>query len=187
MQRMYNLDKWSTLSGGDGLVFVNPKPRTVRLEVKSIEKSPLFVVEPDTGLVHFLALVEGRDTLEFSSNGAFQLTTQEGHVVDVYTADGDDVSMKVVDPQSFTKVVERRARNPELEIIASTMMRNMERRFEQQAYELEAMYARRAAAAELGTGDTGNALPEPAPTGSTPPPDASAGGDSGAEGSTDAP
>ena len=158
MQRMFNLDKWERLRMGEALDFTNDRPRTVTIEVNAPEKTALYVVQ-DGGEVFFLALVEGRDTLEFSSSGAFQLTV-EGSDCMIYTADGDDISMQAVDDVSFTKIVERRRRNPELEAIAATMSRNLERRMEQQAHEFATLFARRAEAL----------APVPAPPGVPPGP-----------------
>ena len=144
MQRLFNLDKWTALAEGSSLAFVNPRPRTVRLEVNAPVKSALYVADAD-GEVRFLALVEGRDTIEFNSTGSFNLTV-EGADVHVYTADGDDISAVVLAPRIFTKIAERRRRNPELERIAALMQANMERRLAIQANELRAELARREAA-----------------------------------------
>lgn len=146
MQKIFNIDKWTTLVEGTSIAYSNNRPRNVRLEVNAPQKSALYVVDQD-GEAHFLALVEGRDTIEFGTTGPFDLTVEGANVM-IYTADGDDISQKVVAPVIFTKIVERRRRNPELEYIAATMQRNMEKRLEQQAHELEQLFARRAAASE---------------------------------------
>lgn len=162
MQRMFNLDKWDRLAEGQSLKFINDRPRTVRLEVNAPVKSALYVVD-HTGEVHFLALVEGRDTIEFSSGGAFELTV-EGADVLVYTADGADISNKIVAPKIFTKIVERRRRNPELEYMAAVMQRNMERNLEKQWAEreqtlLRSIEARAPVAAPAGVPDGAPAAP----------------------------
>lgn len=182
MQRLFNIDKWQNLKEGDALAFSNPRPRNVRVEVNAPTKSSLYYVDPE-GEVIFLALVEGRDTIEFGSTGAFQLTV-EGAPVMVYTADGADISMKPVSHGSFTKIVERRRRNPELEQIAALMQRNMERRLEQQSAELEQLFTRRAAAfadAQRAS-QPSNVEPQPAPSGSgegAPPAPTSSNGENG--------
>lgn len=180
MQRMFNLNKWALLREEQALAFSNPRARNVRLEVNAPVKTALHVVTAD-GEVQFLALVEGRDTLEFGVSGKFSLTV-EGADVWVYTADGDDISAKVVEPKIFTKIVERRRRNPELEQIAALMQRNMERRLEQQSAELEQLFERRAAALaanSVGAGAAGNASAQPAPSGSGEAPPAGAPSDDG--------
>lgn len=143
MQRIFNIDKWTRLSEGQGLEFSNPRPRNVRVEVNAPSKAAIYCIDGD-GEAHFLALVEGRDTIEFGSTGAFTLSV-EGPDVMIYTADGADISSVVVAPVVFTKIIERRRRNPELEHIAAVMARNMERRLEQQADEIRRQFERREA------------------------------------------
>lgn len=171
MQRMFNLDKWERLKEGEGLEFSNPRPRNVRLEVNAPVRTALYVVDPE-GEVHFLALVEGRDTVEWGSSGAFQLTV-EGADVMVYTADGADIAQRVIAPVIFTKIAERRRRNPELEYIAHQMQLNMERRLEQQAGELEQLFIRRAALAAAQSVPVASG-PEPTTTDGAGSPDPSA-------------
>jgi hypothetical protein len=84
----------------------------------------------------------------------------------VYTADGDDISLQPTTEEAFVKVMERRARNPELEHIAYVMQQNMEKRLEQQAHEFERLFTRRLDAQALEAeraGYPGNAVPEPTP------------------------
>lgn len=135
MQRMFNLSKWQVLRKGEALQFVNPRPRNVRIEVNAPTASRLYIVTED-GDLQFLARVEGRDTIEFGTDGAFDLTTEDDEVA-VYTADGDDISMRVIAPVIFTKIANRRPRNPELEAIAARMAENMERRLAHTAAEFE--------------------------------------------------
>lgn len=155
MQRMFNLDKWTRLDKGKGLEFTNPRPRNVRLEVNSPVKAALHVID-EHGEDHFLALVEGRETVEFGTTGAFSLTSDAE--CNVYTADGADISSVVVEPVILTKIAERRARNPELEYLQRVMYENMERRIAA----TEADFARRLVA-ERGTGSGSTASPVETP------------------------
>lgn len=76
--------------------------------------------------VSFLALVKGgRDRLEFAVDGEFDLLS-EGSGAYVYTNDSQDTSTVVLDPVIFTRVANRRQRNPHLEMIEYQMRRNME-------------------------------------------------------------
>ncbi|AXH75493.1 MAG: hypothetical protein [Microviridae sp.] len=138
MQRIFNYDKWTSISEGGGLKFGNTRPRKVRLEVNAPDSVALSVADAD-GVSYFLALVAGRDTVEFYSRGSFTLVADGACWV--YTADGDDISAVVDAPVSFTKIATRRSRNPELERIAFEMSRNMNRRLEQQADELSKLFA----------------------------------------------
>lgn len=137
MQRMYNFDKWMNLGDGQGLRFAGNRPRQVRLEVNAPQETRLYVEDDDeTGVCNFLALVKGRDTIEWSASGAFILRADGGDV-SVYTADGADISLELEAPVSFTKIVERRKRNPELEQVLAVLNRTMEERIAQATREIE--------------------------------------------------
>lgn len=148
MQKVYNLSKWIELPHGARLQFTTDRPRTVRFEVNAPREVALYVaddVRPEgDGECRFLALVKGRDTIEFSADGAFSLVTagDEHEPIMVFTADGDDVALELAAPESFTKIVERRRRNPELEYMVSVMERNMHARLQQQAAEFERRFQR---------------------------------------------
>lgn len=144
MQRIFNVNKWVTLSSKKALEFSSKRPRVVRLEVNSPGESFLYVTMLGEDEDHFLARVVGRDTVEFYSSGAFTLSVEEGEC-NVYTVDGSDVSHVNLAPKVFTRLAERRKRNPELEYIAHTMQINLERRLAKQANELRAEFERREA------------------------------------------
>ena len=193
MQRMYNLEKWMRLTESSRLEFSNPKPRTVRFEVNAPGERALYVADDLTGECRFLALTMGCDVIEFSANGAFSLLADDpagGQDVEtwVFTADGADVSIVLEAPESFTKIVERRRRNPELEAVMAVMQRNLERRFAQQSVELaerlERSAAARAAERAAASVPSGPA-PSPGQTGDGGPPrpqaTAAASGDQGGE------
>lgn len=141
MQRMFNVDRWLVIEPGQVLEYPSPRPRLVRIEVNSPDVANLYLLNADQEAFH-LARICGRDTVEFVSPGAFSLTAADG-ALSVYTVDGTSVAHTVDAPQSFTKIVERRKRSPELELIARMMNSNMERRLAQQAEELSAQYERR--------------------------------------------
>jgi hypothetical protein len=132
---------------GQVLTFENPEPRRVRLEVNSSAETALFYCPAD-GEVQFLALVHGRDTLEFYVDGAFAVTVEsDSNPVNIYTSDGDDISIEIPDAVILTKIAERRRRNPEMEQMALLMQRNMDRRIAQQHAEFERLLAARDARA----------------------------------------
>lgn len=93
--------------------------------------------------VTFLALVRGRDLLEFAVDGAFGLTP-EGGGASIYTADSQDIATYVTAPVILTKIANRRQRNPHLEMIEYQMRLNQQRFLAQ----LEAESARRIEAVE---------------------------------------
>lgn len=146
MQRIFNVDKWTFIEIGQVLEFPLERPRLVRLEVNAPDVALLYVLDA-AGSAKFLARVSGRDTVEFVSPGAFSLSVTDGACA-VYTVDGTVGHRTVEAPQSFTTIVERRKRNPELDAMMRMMNHNIERRLAQQAGELQAQFERRAKDAE---------------------------------------
>ena len=93
--------------------------------------------------------MKGRDTLEFTvPEGTFELypAIEDGGQCFVYSIDGEDVSAISKDAESFTKIMERRPRNYELERMQWEMQANMRRMLEGQASELSKLVERRLAA-----------------------------------------
>ena len=143
MQRLFNVDKWVHLEGGKAVHFENPQSRRVRLDINAPSKVQLTYADTEGLLIH-LATVEGRDTLEFASGGEFSIIS-DGDCW-LYTVDGEDFSFSIPDAVVLTKLVERRARNPELELMQHMMNRNIQARMDQQREELEQLWNRREAA-----------------------------------------
>lgn len=184
MQRLFNLSKWTELRDGEALPFKGARPRTVRLELNAPDEVSLYSVE--NGEPIFLALVRGRDVVEFAPDGEFALAV-EGGTVFVYTADGQDVHSIAPDPVIFTKIAERRRRDPAMELMMYEMNRNIEKRLQAQHADFERIIAAREAAgatpvAPAAAGTPANGTPEPvsAPV-ATPAPDTAVAGD-GADG-----
>lgn len=94
------------------------------------------VPEDDGKAVTFLALVKGRDCLEFSVDGAFDLMVEGGNA-NIYTVDSSDIATRIVDPVIFTKIAQRRQRNPELEWMMFQQRRNQEERLLRAEKEME--------------------------------------------------
>lgn len=153
MQRLFNVDKWFLVADGKAVSFGNTEPRRVRLDVNSPSPAQLFYSDGD-GNITFLANVHGRDVIEFASYGAFDITCT-GSDCWMYTIDGEDLSFSIPDAVKLTKIFERRARNPELELMQHMMNRNIEMRMEAQRVELEQLWNRREEAARAAA-----ALPE---------------------------
>lgn len=145
MQRIFNVDKWSLLEDGKSVSFGKVEPRRVRLHVNAPDPAKLFYSDPD-GTVTFLARVLGRDVVEFGAYGEFSLTAEGG---DIWfdTVDGEDISFSIPDAVIITKITERRARNPELEMMQYMMNRNIQRRLDAQRDELVQLWARQQAVA----------------------------------------
>lgn len=125
--------------------FANDLRRRMRLDVNAPFPARLFYATGD-GEITFLGLVEGRDVIEFETHGGtFSVVVEDGDCW-VYTIDGEDLSFSIPEAVTFTKLMERRARNPELEMMQYAMKANMRAMMEHQTRELELLLDRREAA-----------------------------------------
>lgn len=140
-QKMFNVRRWAQLEDGKVLTFPSPRKRKVVIDVNSTGESQLWYISED-GEALFLALVRGRDTLDFITDGKFSLSCL-GDECWVYTVDGENIAYEDPSSISFTKIVERRARNPELMEIEARLMQNITRRLAAQSREQEAYFERR--------------------------------------------
>lgn len=150
MQRLFNLTKWTQVPAGQGLSFTGDRPRKVVLDVNAPSKVVMSLLHE--GRSDFLALVEGRDTVEFYVNGPFKVTATGGPCY-IYTADGDGITIENLDAESFAVVRERRPRNLELEYMMAAMQENMTRRLQLQAQEIERAVSRRMGARQVQPSD----------------------------------
>lgn len=181
VQRLFNIEKWINVGEGQSWSLAGDKVRVIRVEVNAPDRVRLFVID-ETDDVRFLATVLGRDTIEFVAASTVRLFV-EGGSIDIYSVDGDDPSFTVAAPKIFTKIMERRRRNPELEAIALQMNANMERRLAQQADDLRRLVINREnarAALETARGVPERAgtqqLPDDQPGTSDPPSSGAVGG-----------
>lgn len=132
VQKIKDLSKWFVLEAGSKLELPNDRPRMIRLEVNTPYKARLDLIDPD-GVPMFLALVEGRDTIEFEAPGACSIASDAPELY-LYSSEGEVVHSVVEAPESFTRIMAgRRQRNPEMELLAQTMNRNFERQLAKQA------------------------------------------------------
>lgn len=156
-QRVHNLAKWLFIEEGQALSFPKEKRRTVILDVNCPDEVSFYIVQdldavranpekvtdeaagrmrtsgahppPSAGeerTISFLGIAKGRDRFEFAVDGAFDLVA-EGGAAYVYTADGQSIATKVVAPVIFTRIANRRQRNPHLELMQYQMRVNQER------------------------------------------------------------
>lgn len=99
--------------------------------------------ESPGGVLQFVGVCKGRGTIEFAVDGAFDLVAEGGGAY-VYSNDGLQVETRVIAPVIFTRIANRRQRNPHLEMIEFQMRLNQERFLQ----ELEAEQSRRLEALE---------------------------------------
>ena len=148
MFRLKNLDRWRTIPT-NGFSFKNAEPRTVRLEVLAEDAVYLYVAQGKDS-PQFIGTFHGYDVVEFEVGGPWKLASSKGKV-QVHTPELDGpTAVEIPDAVTFTKIVTRRQRNPELELMMSKMSQNMERRLAQVTNDLQLAAAadRRAAVAE---------------------------------------
>lgn len=159
---MHNLSKWRFLREGEGINFDNPRRRLVSLEVncpdrvafyvvqdlEQIERNPELLEDVELGRgrqgdpveevkggrgVVFIGTALGRDRFEFNVDGAFELVVHGGNAY-VYSADSQEIAAHIVAPIVFTRIANRRQRNPHLEMIEYQMRLN-QARFQQELRE----------------------------------------------------
>lgn len=179
MINLKNLDKWMFVPEGQGVQFDKQEIRRVRIEVNAPEKTRITLMQDDKAT--FLAVIEGYDLIEFvPPAGGFEIIADTD--VYLYTAEFEFTSFFIPDAVIFTKIAERRARNPEIEYLMHKMQENMEKRLSQAAYENErrmsafaAQVAAEKAAEAASDGDDQGTSSSGAKPGE-PGPDAGAGG-----------
>ncbi|QCS37272.1 hypothetical protein [Tortoise microvirus 78] len=179
-----DLNRWKQLKLGDALALNSDRQRQVRLEVNVDQPTQVMAVR-GTDVV-LLGVVMGMDVIEFVTDGPTEVAfTTEGQVF-YFTRDGDSEALDLVEEVSFATLANRRARNPQVELMFYKMNQNMERRLAQQADDFERRMA------EMGydpdTGEVADDDDDGTVEGDTAAAEAAAGGISGtdAEASGDA-
>ena len=133
-----NIDKWVMLEPDEGYVFAKQHPRTVTLHVRSAQKVSLYVTSEE-GETVFLCNVDGYEKVKFRlPSGKWTLTGDGSQEVYFYTIEFEKAAVEIPNAVIFTKIAERKARNPELEKMMQLMQVNMERRLQQQSLESNA-------------------------------------------------
>lgn len=170
MQRIQNIEKWKHVAAGGAMNFEYEWRRTIRLDVNAAGTAALFYVDGN-GETTFLALVTGRDVVEFQCQGdAFSIVVEDADAW-FYTIDGERMAVSLPDAVKFTKLIERRQRNPEVELMRYHMEATMKGMMEHQQRELDRRIDRLAAASAapaakpVAKGDAGGAGSEPEPDG----------------------
>ena len=129
MQRILSVYDWRKLPFDSQAVILSDltHQRSVRVRVNAPEPMALYLKQDDIEEEIFLAYVIGLDEIQFEVLGSYSLIARGG---DVWfdTLDGSDQSVEPVEPASFTQIVERRVRNPEMELMERKMAENIERR-----------------------------------------------------------
>ena len=145
MQRIQNITDWKCVEHGGALNLKGGVHRRIRLDVNAPGAVVLNYVTGD-GEVTFLARVLGRDVIElWAGHDEFAIVVDGGECW-FQSVDGEDFSFSIPDAETITRIVTRRPRNHELELMNYTMQQNMERRYAQMREDMEREWARRAEA-----------------------------------------
>lgn len=154
--KLANISDWERFDAEKLLVLPGgAQSRKIRLEVNCGHPTRFDLMIPDVGVFH-LATVEGLETIEFFYAGEARISAVSARVgideVDAwfYTADGQVTHAEVPDAVTFTKIAQRRARNPELEYMQFVMNQNIERRLAAQQDEFKRYMASLKADPETG-------------------------------------
>ena len=111
------------------------QPRLIRINVNSPDLCRFWLVGHDGEIKRFLARTVGLETIEFSEVGDVFIT-HDGDDVLIQTSEREPTFAQSVG-ETYTRMWERAARNPELEAVAFQMMRNVEARMKSFAEEAE--------------------------------------------------
>jgi hypothetical protein len=140
-----SLARWAVLAADEAVVFegLDEAERRVRLNLNLEAVTTLFIGYPDGSENLLVTVGPGLETVVFNVAGSFKVYAENGSgIVHYQSADLEPNYVEVVDPKIFTKIAQRRHRNPELEEMMYRMQANMERRLAAQTDEIEALYAR---------------------------------------------
>lgn len=130
--KLNSIARWSELPPEASVVFEGRKARRIRLHVNSPGLARFWLIED--GKERFLGAVERCDVIEFVASGDVEIATKDSDVW-YYCAEHEPTHTKILDPKIFTRIAERRTRNPELELMMHQMQVNLERRLAAQNFE----------------------------------------------------
>jgi len=145
MKRLNKIEDWAILPKG-GIVLPEHKDRLVRIEVNVAGKATL---EVDTiGGSYLLGQVEGRETIEFRVRGPAEVTAK-GDKTWFVCSEATRRDYTLGDGETFTKVVERAPRNPQLELMMAKMNQSVDRRMKAMEMDTNARISKAEARAAL--------------------------------------
>lgn len=143
--KLNSLARWALLPSDEAIVFEGhgDTERTVRISFNLEAVTTLFLGDEDGGENLLVTAGPGLETVEFNVAGSFKVYAEKGSgIVHYLSAEMEPVHFEVPDPKIFTRIAQRRHRNPEVEEMMARAQMNMERRFAQLAAESDARQAR---------------------------------------------
>lgn len=127
--RLHSLSRWKLLEAGKYIEINGERDRKVRVEFNTEAPTRLDLVwtEAEETEITFLAVILGMEVVEFHAPaGTAIVATSEGEVW--YFTDEGEVVATDKEAVSYTKIMNRRARNPQLEMMMFKMEQNMNAR-----------------------------------------------------------
>lgn len=182
--RIDNIGKWTCVEEPNTVVLEADYQRAVRLDINCPSPTRIDWVDNATGVVTFLAIIQGREAVTFEAPGSGYFTfLSEAAEVWIYTVDGDGIGVETFE-ESLAGLENRRERNPELERMMRRMEANVAARLAVVHAALDqAVLDREFRASDNNSGATGDDKPKP--EGGTTGADASAGTGGAASASAD--
>ena len=156
--KLNSLSRWRPYVDGEVLALPGDDAgeRRIRLSFNCERETAVFLRVDDADALVSIGFLSGErllavvgpgvETVEFASVGTvefFCVPRLEGAQVWFQTADDEPTFSRVVDPRVFTRIANRRHRNPEMEAMMQRMQVNIDRRLAMQAAEFEAALERR--------------------------------------------
>lgn len=139
MIKIRKFNEWVALKEGDGLKLPSDKMRTVRLELNAPGETNLAVKQD--GKWTYLCTFQGNEILELGWSGDLELKA-DGPIW-YYTPERDKRHITVENPVVFTRILNRRKRNPEMEALMYKLQENMQSRMDAQIQEIDRKYGER--------------------------------------------
>lgn len=154
------LSDWKLVPGGQQLLLPsdNEGHRRVRIDLNCEEQTRLYVDHvgnPDKEAQFVAVAGPGLETVEFFVQGDISVgfETSGGAQIWIYTAELEPNVSEVPDAVSFTEIHQRRARNPELELMQFYARQN-ERRMDERLARMEELAAQKGVPANVDSGQT---------------------------------
>lgn len=128
--KLNSIERWNAVDNGKGVALNGRGHRKVRIEFLSENDRRIYLVR-ENGEVRFLAFLEaGHTCLEFMDEGSLLISPDDdGGELWAYTSEFEAAHIIVPDAVTFTKIAQRRTRNPELEHMMFLQQQNIDRRF----------------------------------------------------------
>lgn len=142
MKNLKDINKLVLAEPASALVLVEGEfPREVRLEINAEEVVRLAVRSASNpNVMRFLTDVRGRDTVVFTADEPCEVWLTSDGQVWWWSVEFEQASV-ISDAPTYTKIAERRQRNPELERVARKMQENADRRIAALMREMDAKFA----------------------------------------------